>query len=193
MKEILFFIFDNMTDYEITFAMHMLNTSGKYKVVTVAYDATDKNSRSGAVYKPHRLVSDVLNKDAAGLVICGGWYGDYRPELNELILHLNESQKLLAGICGAGTFMLAKSGVLSDVKYTTPITTWTEEHETVFCKDDVFNRENYLPVGVVRSGHIITSLGHTFVEFAVEVMDGLEMFEAEKDKQDFLNFMRHVE
>ncbi|MEN1760341.1 hypothetical protein [Anoxynatronum sibiricum] len=27
MKEILFFIFDNMTDYEITFAMHMLNTS----------------------------------------------------------------------------------------------------------------------------------------------------------------------
>ena len=76
MKEILFFIFDNMTDYEIIFAMHMLNTSGKFKVITISYDECDVHGRSGAIYKPHRLVTDINNFNADGLVICGGWYGD---------------------------------------------------------------------------------------------------------------------
>ena len=119
MKEILFFIFDNMTDYEITFAMHMLNTSEDYKAVTISYSKETLTGRSGAVYKPHRLVSDVENLNAHGLVICGGWFGDDREELVTLIRHFYSAGQLVAGICGAGTYFLAKASVLNEVKYTT--------------------------------------------------------------------------
>ncbi|MBN2900048.1 MAG: DJ-1/PfpI family protein [Clostridia bacterium] len=189
MNEVLFFIFDGMTDYEITFAMHMLATEGHKTIITIAYEDRLVNGRSGAVYKPHRLVSDQKNIEAEGLIICGGWYGDYRDELDVLIQHLNRKQKLTAGICGAGTVMLAKSGVLKNIPYTTPIIAWGSEHAKVFGTGDPFPRVNYVMKPVVHSGSVITGLGHAFIEFTIEILDWFQLFSNAAEKDEFRQIM----
>ena len=88
MGKILVFIFDEMTDYEITFITHLLGADAGKEIITIAYEDKIIKGRSGFLYKPARLVADVLNEDVEGLIICGGWYGETKPELIQLINNL---------------------------------------------------------------------------------------------------------
>lgn len=89
MDKVLIFIFDGMTDYEITFISHLLCADAGKEVITIAYEDKMIKGSSGLIYKPLKLVSDVLNEDVQGLIIPGGWYGDIKPELIKLINNLN--------------------------------------------------------------------------------------------------------
>ena len=189
-KKILLFIFDNMTDYEITFIAHLLKADAGKEVITISYEDKFIKGTSGLLYKPDKLVKDVLNDDVEGLIICGGWFGEVREELIELIRKLNSEGKLLAGICGAGTFFLATAGVLNKVSYTTPITRWTEKHVEVFGDGDPFPRENYMEKRVVTDKNVITALGTAFFDFAVEICDWLQLFESEEDKNRFIKLYK---
>lgn len=90
MDKVLLFIFDEMTDYEITFITHLLGVDAGKEIITIVYEDRIIKSRSGALYKPSKLVKDMLSEEAEGLIIPGGWYGDIKPELYELINKLNE-------------------------------------------------------------------------------------------------------
>jgi putative intracellular protease/amidase len=185
MDKILVFIFDGMTDYEITFIVHLLGADAGKEIITVAYEDKIIKSRSGFLYKPSCMVSDVVNEDAEALIICGGWYGDTRQELMQLINNLNLKGKLIAAICGAGTIFLAKSGVLNNIKYTTPVIQWTDKHKEVFGEKDPFPRENFVQKRVIRDGNIITAQGIAFIDFAIEICDWFNLFENQEDRDNF--------
>ena len=186
MGKVLLFIFDNMTDYEITFIAHLLKADAGKEVITIYYEDKLVKGTSGLLYKPEKLVADVLNDDVEGLIICGGWFGVIREELIELIRKLDSQNKLLAGICGAGTFFLASAGVLDKVSYTTPVTNWTKKHIEIFGSKDPFPRENYIEKRVVVDKNVITALGTAFIDFAVEICSWLQLFESEKEKECFI-------
>jgi putative intracellular protease/amidase len=185
MSKILVFIFDGMTDYEITFITHLLGADASKEIITIAYEDKMIKGRSGFIYKPSKLVTDVLNEDVEGLVITGGWCGETRPELIELINNLNSKGKLISAICGAGTVFLAKAGVLNNIKYTTPVVEWTQKHIEVFGEKDPFPRENLISKRVVRSGNIITAQGIAFIDFAIEICDWFNLFESQEDRDNF--------
>lgn len=185
MGKVLVFIFEGMTDYEITFVTHLLGADAGKEIITIAYEDKIIKSRSGVLYKPANTVADVLKEDADGLIICGGWYGDTRPELMQLINNLNSRGKLIGAICGAGTVFLAKSGVLNNVRYTTPATKWTEKHIEVFGEKDPFPRENFAFQRVVRDRNIITAQGTAFIDFAIEICDWFNLFENQEDRDNF--------
>lgn len=185
MNKILVFIFDGMTDYEITFVMHLLGVDAGKEIITIAYEDKTIKSRSGFLYKPAKLITDVLVEDADGLIIPGGWYADTRPELITLINNLNSKGKLISAICGAGTVFLAKSGVLNNVKYTTPAIEWTKEYIEAFGEKDPFPRENFLQERVVRDRNIITAQGIAFIDFAIEICDWFNLFENKEDRDNF--------
>jgi putative intracellular protease/amidase len=185
MSKILVFIFDGMTDYEITFITHLLNVDAGKEVITIAYEDKMIKGRSGFLYKPAKIVKEVLGEDIDGLIITGGWYGETRPELIELINNLNSKGKFIGAICGAGTVFLAKSGVLKDVKYTTPVVEWTEKHIEVFGEKDPFPRENFILERVVRDRNIITAQGIAFIDFAIEICDWFNLFESQDDRDNF--------
>lgn len=186
MGKILVFIFDGMTDYEITFVTHLLGADAGKEIITIAYEDKIIKGRSGLLCKPSRLVTDVLNEDVEGLIICGGWYGDIRNELIQLINNLNLKRKLLGAICGTGTVFLAKSGVLNNVRYTTPVADWSKKHIEVFGEKDPFPRENFVSERVVRDRNIITAQGIAFIDFAVEICDWFNLFENEEDRESFI-------
>ncbi|MGL5086455.1 MAG: DJ-1/PfpI family protein [Clostridium sp.] len=233
MSKILIFIFNNMTDYEITFVSHLLGVDAGFEIIPIAYEDKIITSRSGIMYKPLKTVSDILNdysnyddgknlnpikdieniksieyvKDVEniksieyvedveavnvdgenidGIIITGGWYGDTRPELLQLLNKIHAKGKLVAGICGAGTVFLAKSGILENNKYTTPITEWTQNHIDVFGPNDPFPRNNYISKRVVRDENVITAQGIAFIDFAVEICDFFNLFEDNSEKDTF--------
>ena len=185
MGKILVFIYDDMADFEITFVTHLLGSDSGKEIITIGYDDILIKSKSGVVYKPTKLIKDVLTEDVEGLIIPGGWNGEIRPELIELIQSLNAKGKLLAAIC-AGPRFLAKAGVLDNAKYTTSIVNWTEKHEEQFMDSDPFPRQNFISDRVVRDGNIITAKSNAFIDFSVEVCDWFGLFDDEDDKSNFV-------
>ncbi len=185
MEKILVFIFDGMTDYQITFITHLLGADAGKEIITIAYEDKIIKGRSGILYKPERLVTDVLNENAEGLILCGGCYGDTKPELIQLINKINLDRKLLGAICGAGTVFLAKAGVLNNVKYTTPIVEWGQKQINIYGGKDPFPRENLVLERVIRHGNVITAQGTAFIDFAIEICDWFNLFENQEDRNSF--------
>ncbi len=185
MNKILVFLFNGMTDYEITFITHLLSADAGKEVITISYEDNTIKSRAGFLYKSHQLVKEVLHEDVEALILCGGWYGELRNELVELIHNLNLSNKLLAAICGAGTVFLAKAGVLDHVNYTTPAMEWTEQHIKIFGECNPFPRDNFIDKRVVRDRNVITAKGEAFIDFAIEVCDWFNLFDSREEKENF--------
>lgn len=185
MGKILLFIFDGMTDYEVTFITHLLGVDAGKKIISISYENKLIKSASGLTYKSDKLVKDVVNEEVEGLIICGGWYGEVRNELIELINNVNSKGKLIGSICGAGTVFLAKAGILDNVKYTTPVAEWTDKHIKVFGNKDPFPRENFISERVVRDRNIITAQGIAFIDFSIEICDWFNLFESQDDKDEF--------
>lgn len=185
MGRILVFIFDGMTDYQMPFITHLLGADAGKEIITIAYENKIIKGRSGLMYKPEKLVTDVLNDVVEGLILCGGCYGDAKPELIQLINKLNLEGKLLGGICGAGTVFLAKAEVLNNVKYTTPILEWGQKQIDIYGGNDPFPRENLVSERVIRHENIITAQGIAFIDFAIEICDWFGLFENQVERNIF--------
>ncbi|MBE6054981.1 MAG: thiamine biosynthesis protein ThiJ [Clostridium sartagoforme] len=192
MGKILVYIFDGMTDYETTLISHLLCADAGKEVISIAYEDRLIKGKSGFMYKPEKLISDILDEDVEGLIITGGWSKEFKHDFIKLINRLDSEGKLIGGICGAGTLALAKAGVLDNVKYTTPIVEWNEEYVCKYGEEDPFPRENFVVDRVVRDGNIITAQGVAFIDFAVEICDWFNLFNNEEDKNNFINVIRGI-
>lgn len=191
MGKILMFIYDDMADFETVFSAHILGADLQKELITIAYEDRLIKSKSGIMYKPHKTVGEVLEEEAEALLIPGGLNGEVREELIQLIQALNDKGSLLAAIC-AGPRFLAKAGVLKDVKYTTSIEKWTEEHKTRYKEEDPFPRENFVGGRVVSDKNVITAQGIAFVDFAVAIIDYYKAFDGIEDRKQFIEIMTSV-
>lgn len=190
MGKILVFLYNEMADFEITFATHMLGYNGQKEIITISYEDKIVTSKSGLSYAIQKTVKEALNeKDVEGLIITGGWNGEIRNELMLLINKLNDENKLLAAIC-AGPRFLAKAGILKDKKYTTSLETWEDYQKDLFEEEDPFPRENYINERVVVDKNVITSKGHAFVDFAVEIFNWFNLFKDNKEKISYLKVLK---
>ena len=184
MKEVLCFIYDGFADFETVLTCSALNEDDNYKVTYIAYETEPVYSSGGLKIIPEKKVSEISNlKDIAGLIIPGGGTRIFKPELKELINHLNEEKKLLAAIC-AGPEYLAKSGILNGKKYTT--SKQPQSYEEINEKDP-FPRESYLETRVIQDGNIITAKGYAFTDFALIIWDWFNLFDNEQEKEELKN------
>ncbi|HEY5585449.1 MAG TPA: DJ-1/PfpI family protein [Ruminiclostridium sp.] len=187
MDKILVFMYNDMADFEITFATHLLGHELSKQIVPCAYDNKPIKSKGGMIYMPAITVAEAIIEDYAGLLIPGGWNIIVKDEMISLINKFFESDKLLAAIC-AGPMFLAKAGILSKVKYTTSIVEWDQTRREQFNnEDDPFPRGNFINTRVVRDKNVITSKGISFVDFAIELADYFGQFKDETEKQELYN------
>ena len=89
MGKVLVFIFDGMTDYETTLISHLLCADAGKEVIPIAYNDKLIKGRSGFIYKPEKVISDILTDDVEGLIISGGWFKEIKEEFIDLINDLN--------------------------------------------------------------------------------------------------------
>lgn len=184
MGKILVFMYNDMADFEITYATHLLGHELSKEIVPCAYDMNQIKSKGGMIFLPAITVAEAKVEDYEGFLIPGGWNPVVKEEMLDLINKFYDSGRLVAAIC-AGPRFLAKAGILNKVKYTTSIDEWNEKRRAQFNEEDPFPRENFVNARVVREGNVITSKGISFVDFSIEVADYFGMFKDEAAKQEW--------
>ena len=179
MGKVLCFIYDDMADFELTLPGTFAGMYSNNELIPIAYEKKDITAKSGISYIPKAKVKEALEfNDVLGLIIPGGWNDEQRPELTKLINKLNNENKLIAAIC-AGPQFLARAGILKGRKYTT-----TLSEEVFEGKDDPFPRDTFVKQNVVRDRNIITAVGDSFVDFAIEIGDYFNIFKDKKEKME---------
>jgi transcriptional regulator GlxA family with amidase domain len=182
MERVLCYIYKDMAEFEVMFALNILGYNPEIMVCMIAEDKAPLQSKAGITFMPDFTVKEALNlTDVEGLIIPGGWSDEQSPELTELIQKLDKDEVMLAAICRGPSF-LARAGALEGVNYTT---TYSEELVEELKVVDPFDRENFVDENVVVDGRFITAKGFAFIDFAVEILDYFEMFEDADDKDDF--------
>lgn len=185
LKKIGIFIFKDMTDHHVSLIAQLLNATEGVEIITLANKDGVIKARSGFNFIPDKTLKKIEYSELDGLIIPGGWSNTYSDELQELIWYLRDNNKLLAGICGAGTISLAKAGLFEKYEYTTPVKKWTKKHSEVFGGEDPFNRDNFVDYDVVRDCNVITADGTAFIDFSVEICDMLKLFNSDTEKSEF--------
>ena len=190
MGKVLVFLFDGMTDYEITFICHVLHSDAGKDIITVAYEDRVVKAQSGFNFEPDCTLAEVVDLDTEGLILCGGREGDIKPSLVKLIQRYHGERKLLAAIGTAGTIMLAKSGVLDEATYTTPLTQWSTKYQYVYGIQDPFPRDNCIEKRLVRDRHIITAQSIAFLDFTLEICAWFKLFQKHQEKHAFAKLIK---
>lgn len=188
-KRILFYIYKDMADFEMSVASYILGVLLEFKIDTFAVSLREVRAKSGVLYKPYLCTESILKsgiEEFDGLIIPGGWFEDTPEEILEIIRKFDSKGKLVAAIC-AGPKFLAASGILKGRKYTTTLTPERVKEEG---KTDIFPREGYLSEKVVRDKNIITALGFSFIDFGVEIADYFGMFTTPSEKEDLQNVLK---
>lgn len=189
MSKILVFMYDDMADFEITYATHLMGHELSKQIVPCAYEDKPIKSKGGMIYLPAITIAQVAYEDYEGLLIPGGWNPIVKDEMLSLINNFYQSGKLLAAIC-AGPRFFAKAGILSKVKYTTSIVDWNQIRREQFGEEDPFPRENFINTRVVRDNNVITAKGISFVDFAIELADYFGQFKDEVQKQELFDAIK---
>ncbi|NOV03648.1 DJ-1/PfpI family protein [Paenibacillus planticolens] len=183
MGKIICFISEDFADFEITLAFHKIKNVGKKEVLSMGYNLESVISESGLYYKPNLTVSDALElDDIEGLIIPGGPIRNQQKELTELIIKLDQEEKMLAAICH-GPQYLGRAGILNTRNFTTSCSVERIHKLGVI---DPFPRENYLNKRVVRDGHVITAIGRAFVDFSFEIFDYLGVYQDQYEESEQL-------
>ena len=190
MGKVLVFLFDGMTDYEITFICHVLHSDAGKDIITVAYEDRVVKAQSGFNFEPDCTLAEVVDLDTEGLILCGGREVDIKPSLVKLIQRYHGERKLLAAIGTAGTIMLAKSGVLDEATYTTPLTQWSTKYQYVYGIQDPFPRDICFEKRLVRDRHIITAQSIAFLDFTLEICAWFKLFQNHQEKHAFAKLIK---
>jgi putative intracellular protease/amidase len=188
MKKMLCFVSQEMADFEVTLAFHILKAKGGRDIWPVGYDLSPVVSQAGFTYLPALTLAQALDEaDVEGLIIPGGPIRPQRDELTRLICQVDAEKKLLAAIC-FGPQYLGRAGVLDQHRFTTSCSPDTIRSLQV---PDPYPRNNYVEERVVRDGNVITAKGTAFVDFAFAIADYLGIYvgretERERYQQDIL-------
>ncbi len=179
MSKILCFFSDEMADFEVVLAFHILCSKGNREIVTVGYGRDPVVSQSGFTYLPQVTLAQAMElADVEGLIIPGGPIRPQRAELTRLIQKLDAEHKLLAAIC-FGPQYLGRAGVLDRHPFTTSC---SADKIQALGVADPYPRQQYVEARVVCDGNVITAKGHAFVDFAFAIADYLGIY-AGKDAE----------
>lgn len=183
MGKILCFISDEFADFEITLALHKIRNVGKKDVITVGYNCELVVSESGICYKPDLTLYEAIKLDnIEGLIIPGGPIRNQQEELTELILKLDQEEKMIAAICN-GPQYLGRSGILNKCKFTTSCSI---DRIKALGLVDPFPRQNYVNNRVVTYKNIITAKGRAFVDFSFAIFDYLDIYQGQYSEKEKL-------
>jgi putative intracellular protease/amidase len=181
MKKIMFFIYDEMVDYEFSLAADLLGYSNEFEVFTASYNKSPVKSKAGIVYQPTYDLDEVMEiENIDGIVITGGWKRTKDERLTALLEKLNKEEKLIAAIC-AGPEFLTDTNILKSHNYTSSL---PHEEYVKNNEEDPFPREKFINESVVRDRNLITAKGEAFIDFAIEIADWLNLFENFDKKEE---------
>ena len=175
MKNIVFVILDEFSDWEAAFLSSALNDKNITKNYTTNFASIDKNlkkSMGNLKVLPDLTLKEIDENDVDGLVLIGGrTWRSQTEETNNKIVELvkkfkNDPNKVVDAICDAAYF-LATNGLLNDRKHT--VNSFDEIKDNL----NYTNSKNFVEMEPVIDGNLVTAKGDSPIHFAKNVMMAL--------------------
>lgn len=172
MKNIVFVILDEFSDWEAAFLSSALNDKNIIKNYTTNFASIDKNlkkSMGNLKVLPDLTLKEIDENDVDGLVLIGGrTWRSQTEETNSKIVELvkkfkNDPDKVVGAICDAAYF-LATNGLLNDRKHT--VNSFDEIKDNL----NYTNAKNFVEMESVIDGNLVTAKGDSPIHFAKNVM-----------------------
>jgi Putative intracellular protease/amidase len=173
------YVFDTMADWEVGYLTAELNTGRFYKkgfpsskIVTVGTEKSPITTMGGLTLLPDIELRECSFENGDVLILPGG--NTWGEAIHEPILDMAEQclkgNTLVAAICGA-TMGLAQKGLLDSRWHTSNHL----EHLKRVCP--TYNGERYYKQeSAVTDGKLITASGVAPLEFALHVLEALDVF-----------------
>lgn len=170
MKEILFVILDDFAEWEATPLSAAINQTDGFCVKTVSLTKKPVKSIGGFTVIPDYTLSECIDKDFYGLILIGGksWRTNKASQVTAIVNEARRKNVLIAGICDASVY-LGAIGLLNDLEHTSN----TLEDMQGYIGEKYSGAKYYKKQQAVRSKNIITANGTASLEFAKEVLLGL--------------------
>lgn len=178
-------IFDKFSDWEAPYALWAISGSGRFEVVTVGFSKEPVKSIGGLTVLPDIRIDDVKIEDAAMLIVPGGdlWEQEF-SEVTGLLQKLNEAEVPVAAICG-GTLAAIRAGIANGKTHTSNDLSYVKEFVPDY-RDESF----YAQQPAVTGGNIITANGLSPVEFGLEIIKTLKLYD-EADTEKWFQMCKH--
>ncbi len=172
MKKAYVLLFDGYADWELGYILPELGRLGNIPVVTAGFSDAPVLSMGGLRVQPDKRLAGVSLDDALLFILPGGmlWEGEYpKQEIETILLELDERKIPMAAICAATT-VLARAGLLDDRKHTSNSLKYLRDHAPNYSGMD-----RYVNELAVTDGHVTTASGLGSVEFAMRIMEALDI------------------
>jgi putative intracellular protease/amidase len=179
-------VFDGLADWEPPHAFCQIRKSGKYEVVTAGFSRQAVTSMAGLKITPDATIDDVDPAEAAFFMLPGGdmWEKRSNEAVEALLKQLHEKGVLIGAICAA-TLEIARAGLTRGVRHTSNAKSYLKAMVPGY-RDEEF----YVDELAVTDEKIVTASGLGSVEFAHEVMRGLNLY-SEADAAMWFEMFKH--
>lgn len=169
-------VVEGFADWEPAHAVAELRRHGQYRVESVGLTPDPVRSMGGIRVLPSTTVTEVDPADVAVFILPGGdrWENSpVEPEIAQLLECLDARQVPLAAICAA-TVVISRMGLLRGRRHTSNGLEYLRSHVPGYAE-----AANYVDTPAVRDRGLITASGLGDVEFARELFEELNVFNAE--------------
>ena len=180
-------LLDGYADWDAALALCEINEQGKHEVVTLGLSKNPVRSMGGLKVTPDVELSQVDPTATAifimpGAAICE----DARrlQEVEDLLVRLHDAGAAIAAICAA-VLPLARAGLLDSTRHTANSLKFLKSRVPDYADEDFYIEEK-----AVRDRGIITAGGMDFMEFTVEIIRELEIYD-EPTTKEWYDLFKH--
>ncbi len=186
MKNILIYLFDGFSDWEISYLTPEINKDKRFELCFVSKDGKAIKSMGGLNIQPTHSLVDINIDDIEMLILPGGtaWETGKKIISDELLSDLHKKQVSIAAICAASIY-LGKLGLLDNVKHTSNDLNYLKAMAPNYSGEELYQNEL-----AVTGNNIITANGIAPIEFAKEIFNKIELF-PEKQIEAWYNLFKH--
>lgn len=180
MKEILFVILEYFAEWEASPLAAAINQADKFCIKTVSVTKEAVKSIGGFTVIPDYTLSECMDKEFYGLVLIGGksWRTDEAKQVAPIVDKAILKNVIIAAICDASVY-LGALGLLNEIEHTSN----TLEDIQNYVGKKYSGAKYYKNQQAVRSQNIITANGTASLEFAKEVLLGLNVMPSQEIEQ----------
>ncbi len=188
MVKVYVFLFNGFSDWEISYLTPEINKRKPSELVYISKDGNPVSSMGGLQVVPSTSLRDLNPDDIGMLILPGGtaWEKGENKEIEDLTLELFKSEKPIAAICAATTF-LGQLGLLNDLKHTSNDLNYLKAMAPNYNGD-----KNHQSTLAETDKNIITANGIAPIEFAKEIFKKIELKTEEELEKWFQLFKNGI-
>jgi putative intracellular protease/amidase len=180
------FYYDGFSEFEVVLIALLLKDQNFF---SIALENREYRSEEQQRFNVDKVIKEVDIESLDMMIIPGGNPAQLikNLELKTFIEEVDKNKKIIGGICG-GSSLLAGLGILKGKRCTGMTSGVTSKNSSyIYYSDSIVCEEH-----VVIDGNLVTAQGQAYVEFALELVRQLGLYENEEEYLEDLKWLKNI-